>query len=50
MPALSVTGREQKGYRSRVIMVSQSCVPRVYGIDCHAPGLFETARALLYTG
>jgi hypothetical protein len=50
MPALSVTGREQKGYRSRAIMVSQSCVPRVYGIDCHAPGLFETARALLYTG
>jgi hypothetical protein len=49
MPALSVTGREQKGYRSRVIMMSQSSMPRVYRIDCHAPGLFETERALSYT-
>jgi hypothetical protein len=50
MPALSVTGREQKGCRCRVIMVSQSFVPRVYGVDVHAAGLFETERALLYTG
>jgi hypothetical protein len=50
MAARYVTGREQKGYRSRMIMVSQSCVPRVYGVGIHAPGLFETERALSYTG